>query len=171
MPDLLVKLYNLPDMAPALDRPRAAGIEIRQARPAERHPVAEWVRRYFNESWAAECEAAFNQCPVACYIAIKKAQREPQSTDPYDLPEEMILGFACYDVTNKGLFGPMAVDEKHRGHGIGKALLLTCLHAMVREGYAYAVIGWAGPIEFYARAVGATVIEGSEPGMNRGKLI
>jgi hypothetical protein len=41
---------------------------------------------------------------------------------------------------------------------------------MKAEGYAYAVIGWAGPQEFYARLVGATVIEGSEPGIYRGPL-
>ncbi len=170
MPDLLVKLYNLPTMAPALERPNAAGIEIRQAHPAEKHPVVEWVRRNFWETWANECEAAFDQRPVTCYIAVTKVQRELSSTDPYDLPEEILLGFACYDVTNKGLFGPMGVNENLREHGIGKALLLACLHAMVMHGYAYAVIGWAGPVEFYVKTVGATVIEGSEPGMNRGKL-
>ena len=36
---------------------------------------------------------------------------------------------------------------------------------MRAEGYAYAIIGWASSIEFYQKAVGATVIEGSEPGI------
>ncbi len=40
----------------------------------------------------------------------------------------------------------------------------------MRKGYAYAVIGWAGPTEFYEKTVGATIIEGSEPGIFRGPL-
>ena len=32
-------------------------------------------------------------------------------------------------------------------------------------GYAYAIIGAAGPVEFYAKAVGATVIPDSSPGI------
>lgn len=33
MPDMLVKLYELPDEAPALARSRAFGVEIRRAMP------------------------------------------------------------------------------------------------------------------------------------------
>jgi predicted N-acetyltransferase YhbS len=90
--------------------------------------------------------------------------------NPYDLPPEVLLGFACYDVASKGMFGPIGVREDYWRRGIGKALLLTCLHAMAMEGYAYAVIGSAGPAEFYAKTVGATVIAGSEPGISRGRL-
>jgi predicted N-acetyltransferase YhbS len=48
---------------------------------------------------------------------------------------------------------------------VGRALLLACLHAMRERGYAYAVIGGVGPAEYYRRAVGATAIEGSTPGI------
>ena len=68
------------------------------------------------------------------------------------------------------MFGPVGVRADYQGRGIGKALLLTCLHAMAVEGYAYAVIAGAGPTEFYAKVVGATVIEGSEPGIFRDPL-
>jgi hypothetical protein len=47
--------------------------------------------------------------------------------------------------------------------GIGTALLLLTLDAMAAEGYAYAIIGAAGPADFYARAVGAVPIAGSTP--------
>ena len=33
------------------------------------------------------------------------------------------------------------------------------------EGYGYAIIGSAGPVDFYNKCVGATVIEGSVPGI------
>jgi hypothetical protein len=45
------------------------------------------------------------------------------------------------------------------------------MHAMSDDGYAYAVIAWAGPIEFYKQAVGASIIDDSEPGIFRGPLL
>ena len=50
------------------------------------------------------------------------------------------------------------------------ALLLACLHDMSAQGYAYAVIGWTGPQEFYAKVCGATPIPDSRPGMYTGML-
>jgi len=44
------------------------------------------------------------------------------------------------------------------------ALLLSCLHAMRDNGYAYAIIAGVGPAEYYSKTVGATLIEGSSPG-------
>jgi hypothetical protein len=32
-------------------------------------------------------------------------------------------------------------------------------------GYAYAIIGAPGPTDFYAKVAGATIIEGSDPGV------
>ena len=81
-----------------------------------------------------------------------------------------LVGFACYDATIRGFFGPTGVHEAQRGRGLGKALLFAALHTMWEVGYAYAVIGSAGPTEFYAKAVGATPIEGSTPGIYRGLL-
>jgi hypothetical protein len=38
------------------------------------------------------------------------------------------------------------------------------------QGYGYAAIGGVGPIEFYEKAVGATVIPDSTPGVYSGLL-
>ena len=81
-----------------------------------------------------------------------------------------MLGFACYDSTTKGFFGPTGVDESERGRGIGKMLLMYTLYLMRLDGYGYAAIGGAGPKDFYAKATGAVVIEGSEPGVYKGML-
>lgn len=155
MPDMLVKLYDLPDLAPALQRQKEQGIEIRRAIAPEKHVVVNWVRKTFGEGWASECEVAFSNHPVSCYIAVKEGN---------------IIGFGCYDATYKDFFGPTGVEESWRGKGIGKAILLACLHAMANEGYGYAIIGGAGPVDFYSRCVGAVVIEGSVPGIYRGML-
>jgi hypothetical protein len=37
-------------------------------------------------------------------------------------------------------------------------------------GYAYAIIGGAGPVDFYQKTVGAIEIEGSVPGIYRDRL-
>ncbi len=171
MPDMLVKLYGLPEIGPILARLRESRIEIRRAFPVEKPTITEWVRHQFTPGWAAECEVALGNRPVSCYIAVEQRQQHTPPATPYDLPAEVVLGFACYDATRKGMFGPEGVRQAYRGRGIGHALLLACLHAMAAEGYAYAVIGWAGSVEFYAKTVGATVIEGSEPGPYRGPLI
>lgn len=150
MPDMLVKLYDLPDSKPILKSLEDDSIIIKRAIAPERFFIVSTIEKAFGKGWAGECDTAFSNQPVSCFIALK---------------EKKIIGFACYDATCKNFFGPTAVDPEFRGKGIGKALLLKCLEAMEAEGYAYAVIGGAGPVEFYKKAVNATIIEGSVPGI------
>ena len=84
--------------------------------------------------------------------------------------EGKVIGFACHDVTCRNFFGPTGVDPKIRKAGVGKALLLACLEDMKHAGYGYAVIGGVGPVEYYAKAGGAVLIEGSDVGIYRGLL-
>jgi GNAT superfamily N-acetyltransferase len=153
--DMLVKLYTLPPLVPVLARQRQGGIDIRRALAAEKHIVVNWVAQSFFPEWVDECDVAFSQLPATCFIAVEHDQ---------------LLGFACHDATYRNFFGPTGVNPEQRGRGIGQALLLACLHAMAARGYAYAIIGGVGPVDFYAKTVGATVIEGSEPGVYRGML-
>ena len=76
-----------------------------------------------------------------------------------------IVGFGAYECTRRSFFGPTGVLEKERGQGIGRALLLACLCGLRDMGYAYAIIGGAGPVEFYTRECGATIIPDSVPGV------
>ncbi|MBZ0307839.1 MAG: GNAT family N-acetyltransferase [Anaerolineae bacterium] len=155
MPDMLVKLYDLPDLTPDIESQREAGVTIRRSIPPEKHVVIDWIRQAFNKAWASEAEMSFSHLPVTCFIAIE---------------DKKIIGFACYDATCKAFFGPTGVAESERSRGIGKALLLACLHGMAADGYAYAIIGSVGPADFYTRVVGATIIEGSTPGIYKGML-
>jgi GNAT superfamily N-acetyltransferase len=84
--------------------------------------------------------------------------------------DDTLLGFACFDTSAKGFFGPTGVDPAARGQGIGEALLLATLRAMREDGYAYAVIGDPGPVEFYKKRLDALEIPGSDPGIYRGML-
>lgn len=152
---MLVRLYDLPDSMSLLQKLKDRGIEIRRPLAAEKYLVLDWVERYFGKGWASETEVSFSFQPIASFIAVKNQD---------------ILGFACYDSCYKNFFGPTGVDEKFRGEGIGKALLLESLYAMKSLGYAYAIIGGVGPAEYYAKTVGAILIEGSNPGIYRGIL-
>ena len=71
-----------------------------------------------------------------------------------------IIGFACFDIVRnkKGLFGPMGTTGSKRFNSVGTELLHKCLLEMKDVGYEYAVIGEAGPIEFYEKACGAKLI-------------
>ena len=150
MTDMLVKLYELPPLEPALERARQSGVEVRRALAAEKHVVLAWIAEKFYPHWVSECEVAFSRQPNACFVAVEAGQ---------------VVGFACHDATCRNFFGPTGVDESQRGRGIGAALLLACLHAMSEQGYAYGIIGGVGPAEFYTRIVGAIEIPDSTPGI------
>jgi GNAT superfamily N-acetyltransferase len=169
MSDMLVKLYELPPLHSILEPLAEINIEIRRARIGEDHEIVPWITKHFRAGWATGTPFAINRSPGSCFIAVQKSPPNPDRTNPYDLPPELVVGFACYDLS-PGMFGPMGVQQEFQGRGIGKGLLLSCLHAMREEDYAYAIIGWAGPVDWYARVVGAMIIPDSEPGPFRGKL-
>lgn len=150
MVDMLVKLYDLPDGAPLRQQLAGQGVLVRVCRPFEMHAVAEWIASTFSTRWVSEFQVAMAHQPAGCIIATHKRQ---------------VIGFACYDATARGFIGPMGVDPVARMGGVGKALLVTALEQMRAMGYGYAIIGGTGPQDFYSRTVGATVIEGSDPGI------
>ncbi|MCL4520144.1 MAG: GNAT family N-acetyltransferase [Firmicutes bacterium] len=155
MPDMLVKLYELPSVDGLVRAFGDQGVILRRAIAPEKHPVVTWVYDTFGQGWSDECEVSFSRAPVSCFVA---------------QGSEGMIGFACYDATAKAFFGPTGVREDQRNRGIGRALLLLSLYAMACDGYAYAIIGGAGPMAFYTKVVGATTIEGSMPGIYRNML-
>lgn len=154
MPDMLVKLYDLAPSGPEVARLRERGVTCRRAEAYERSAVLAFARARF-PAWGDEVLAGFAQVPPTVYVATR---------------DGVVLGFACYNATRPDYFGPTGVLESERGQGIGRALLLQCLEALAGEGYAYAIIGGVGPAGFYEKAVGATVIPGSDPGIYRDRL-
>ncbi|MDE7552518.1 GNAT family N-acetyltransferase [Bacillus tropicus] len=120
---------------------------VRKANASDFEQLASFVEAEFGERWLHSIEYGFRtykeNSPI--YIAEK---------------EEVIVGFACYDVVRgkKGLFGPMGIAKQNRVKGVGRQLLHLCLQSMKQEGYEYAIIGQAGPIEFYERTCDARLI-------------
>ena len=151
--DMLVKLYDLPDGIVSAKRLVPKGTVVRRAMAHERRKVVEWVAEQFGSSasgWADECEVAFSGLPVTCQLAVQRHR---------------IVGFACYEVVGRGIFGPIGVKEGCRVCGIGSALLISALCDMRQLGYAYAIIGHVGAPEFFTKTVAAEEIAGSTPGM------
>ena len=155
MPDMLVKLYELPSVTPFLEKLSKENITIRRPIGPENYAVIRWINENFGPGWAGEAENAFFHTPKGIYIAVRKLPKQKAE----------ILGFACYDATVKGFFGPTGVNKAERGKGIGVALLLATLQGMKDEGYGYGIIGGAGPVDFYKKGCGAIPIENSSPGV------
>lgn len=150
MPDMLARLYDLPDPSPYYRRTEEAGITVRRVEPWDRSRFREFVETHFGTPWADEAGTAFFHQPITAFVAWNGND---------------IVGFAAYECTRPGYFGPTGVREDLRGRGIGAALLFRCLAAMFEMGYAYGVIGGVGPAEFYEKVCGAFVIPGSERGI------
>ncbi|HOO25419.1 MAG TPA: GNAT family N-acetyltransferase [Clostridiales bacterium] len=154
MPDMLVRLWKLDfNSARQKESEVAEREKVKFVRPLSPNfkKVEEYIEKEFGKGWASEATAALYNDPVSCFISIDE--------------EDNILGFACYDATGKGFFGPTGVSEKARGKGIGSVLLWRCLEGLWDAGYAYGIIGAAGPMDYYAKTVGATIIEDSSPGI------
>lgn len=145
MPDLLVNLLKLPPLETETN-----DFLVRRAQPFEMSAVREFVTENFSVSWADEVSVGFARQPVSVFVAT--IERE-------------LAGFAAYECTRRGFFGPMGVVDKAQNKGIGKALLLAALTSLRDLGYVYAIIGAAGPVRFYQSTVNAIIIPDSEPGI------
>ena len=93
---------------------------------------------------------ALSNNPCTCFVAVKDTK---------------IIGFACYDATALGFFGPIGVAKSHRNKGTGSALMTACLLDMKLKGYGYAIVGAVKDTDFYKNAVGAMEIPDSAPGI------
>lgn len=101
---------------------------------------------YFLKGWSSIWfyfgMLAYNNKPISCHIAIQKNK---------------VVGFACYGMTGNNHFGPIGVDPKMRGRGMGEVLLKRCLKDIKLIGNKKAIIGAVGPVYFYWKTVGARI--------------
>lgn len=155
MPDMLVKLYNLDNDWSFITDLKKRNIAIRKPIGSEKHMLQDWISTSFSSGWAAEADVAFSNSPRSCFIAVDDSK---------------LAGFACYDATALGYFGPIGVAAASRGIGIGKALLKACLLDMKSKGYGYAIIGDVKDPTFYQNAVDAIPILDSSPGIYRNRM-
>ncbi len=148
--DLLVPLYRI--VAAPL---QVAGVAVRAPIGPEHDALAAWVDTAFGAAWASEVRVALHNRPVSLWLA---------------LADEGPVGFACFDATARGLFGPIGVLPAWRRKGVGALLLQRVTAAMRDAGYAYAVIGAPGPVDFFKRWLPAVEIADSQPGLYAGMI-
>ena len=149
MTDMLVNLLDLPLVQPV------QGIVIRRALPFEMTPIRQFIISNWGIGWADEVSVAYASKPSTLFIAIDNG---------------LVCGFCAYECTARAFMGPEGVSILYRGRGIGKALLLSALHGLRELDYAYGIVGGVGPVEFYMKTVGATIIQNSTPGIYRDPL-
>lgn len=155
MPDMLIKLYDLAEDWSFIAEQKARGIAIRKPIGPEKHLIIEWVADHFSPGWAAEMDVATCNTPRSCFVAVKASK---------------FIGFAGYDATALGYFGPTGVENPERGKGTGSALLRACLLDMKLKGYGYAIVGDVNAPGYYKIAVGAIEIPDSSPGVYRNRV-
>src|SRR5690349_6656880 len=146
MADLLVNLLKLP----LLESTDEQDFIVRRTQPFELTPVRRFVETNFSRAWADEMSVGFARQPISVFVAT--IDRE-------------LAGFAAYECTRRGFFGPTGVIPAAHGKGIGKALLLASLYALRELCYVYGIIGAVGPVRFYQKTVDAIVIPDSDPGI------
>ncbi|MET3195649.1 GNAT family N-acetyltransferase [Bacillus sp. OAE603] len=138
--DMIVSLknYSFPNI-------QSNNLTYRKAKQSDALSLKNFVKKEFGNGWLDSIENGFSTEEIPIYIA---------------LDDNDVVGFACFDVVRrkKGLFGPMGTTFSNRIKGIGYNLLHFCLSDMKEIGYEYAIIGEAGPLEFYEKACKAVVI-------------
>lgn len=119
---------------------------VRKVNKNEISELVHFIENNFSNEWSQTIREAFFLSKPPIYIALDN--------------NGDIVGFAAYDIykNKKCYFGPMGVALSNRVNGIGYSLLHHCLKDMSDIGYEYAIIGNAGPIEFYEKACNAVVI-------------
>jgi GNAT superfamily N-acetyltransferase len=146
--DMLVDLRTFALAQPSPYSTASRGVEIRRAADSDRERLSRFVVSAFSdEKWGGASAVAYARGPASAFIALQAGE---------------IVGSAFYDVAFLGYFGAMGVRETDRRRGIGARLLVAALGDMALKGYAYAVIGDVGPMEFYEKVCAATVITKSQ---------
>jgi N-acetylglutamate synthase-like GNAT family acetyltransferase len=118
-----------------------AGIEVRRALRADAPALNAFLDSHW-PSWRAEAAVALASEPATLHLALRDGR---------------VVGFAAWDANNRGTgwFGPMGVDPRERGSGLGCVLLHRCLDDMRAQGHDAAVIAWVDNAPFYERCAGA----------------
>ncbi|MBC5824157.1 MAG: GNAT family N-acetyltransferase [Candidatus Eremiobacteraeota bacterium] len=151
--NMLVELegrsFATPQEEQWLAQARVSLANERSATPAQ----VQWIARTFRSIWADEAKHGWN------WFA-NDERGAPVGFATYEQREHrwwwLARWLSQHDV---GIFGPMGVHKSMRGQHIGAIVLRRALDSLQQRGFRRAVIPAVGPIKFYERWCGATVVE------------
>ncbi|MEW6045608.1 MAG: GNAT family N-acetyltransferase [Bacillota bacterium] len=118
------------------------GVRVRRLEHTDETAFRAWLEQTWGPNWTYEALLALRRPVPTGFVAEQDGR---------------IVGFAVYDSTRPGWFGPMGVEVAWQGSGVGIELCVQAFEAMAAQGYRAAEIAWAGPRCFYARKLGAVI--------------
>ena len=95
MKDMLVKLYDLPEVCLELEELKKT-IDFRRPLAAEKYIICDWVEKNFGKGWMSETEVSFSKTPISTFVAIKKNK---------------IIGFCTYESAYLNLVALILEEE------------------------------------------------------------
>jgi len=116
---------------------------FRKARLEEKGELVSWVRDVFSPFWAYEVSCGLRKSGTSVWLAEHEGE---------------IVGFAAYSVLEPDWFGPIGVDQKERGKGIGTVLLYKALNSLRLDGHRLVTIPWTELLFFYSQLPGIIAI-------------
>jgi ribosomal protein S18 acetylase RimI-like enzyme len=132
---------NLVLSCPSTHRaPPPEGIELRRVLDdADADAALAWCAGHLPGGRRALSRAVEQAC---CFVALSEGQ---------------VAGLICHSINRAGWIGPIGVARHQRRMGIGRALVGAACADLRSTGLGDAHISGPGPIEFFARATGASV--------------
>ncbi len=119
------------------------GFLFRKARLQEKKELVSWVRDTFSPFWAYEVSCGFSEDSTSIWLAEHKGE---------------VVGFSAYSVLEPDWFGPIGVDERVRGKGIGTVLLYKAISSLRLDGHRFVTIPWTELLFFYSQLPGIVSI-------------
>lgn len=143
-------MYNMdvtlsPEVAPStalLDRVARRGVTIRRATAADSAVVDAYIGSEWSDVWRREVLLGVGRPTPPVFLAWESGT---------------LVGFGAHGIYRPSLYGPIAVDPRMQGCGLGDALSRFVLSDMYDRGVHTCEIGWVAEtaIPFYSRTVGA----------------
>ena len=112
------------------DELAAEGVEVRPATPEDIVPVLDFIPKHFTWDWHREASGVF----MDLYAGDPRWVNMIVARDG-----DEVLGYAEHRGER---FGPFGVHTQLRSRGIGRVLLATCLHEMLKKNYHAAWFLW-----------------------------
>lgn len=136
------------DIPSNYEKPKAIKNEIRFQILSQKQisSLEDFIQKHFRfYNWIEEIRLSYRNNPMSTVIALDN--------------EGQIVGWACFNISFPGCFGPTGVQKKLRGKGIGSELLKWCIYQLSQQKVQKMIIRWVSnsTAEYYSKSIGAHI--------------